>query len=142
VKLLAAGINVVTTTATSLVYPATANSDWRTLLTDAAVAGQASLHASGIFPGFASDYLALIMATQSNTIRTVRVTEVSLNDQYPVANVMMDGMGFGRPLDFEPLLAIPGVIESSWQGPIHLIAEGLGVVVTEVRGSLDRATTD
>ncbi|CAN5827000.1 diacylglycerol kinase [soil metagenome] len=141
-KFLAAGINVVTTTSTSWVFPLTANAEWRTILTDAALTGHASLYASGIFPGFASDYLALILATQSNTIRTVRVTEVSLNDHYPVAEVMMDGMGFGRPLDFEPMLAIPGVIESSWQGPIHLIAEGLGVSVTEVRGSLDRALTE
>jgi hypothetical protein len=29
-----------------------------------------------------------VLATQSNTIRTVRATEVSLNDHYPVADIM------------------------------------------------------
>lgn len=141
-RLLEAGINVVTTTSTRLVYPATFSPDWRDQLEAAARLGGASLYASGIFPGFGSDQLALVLATQSKAIHTVRVTEVSLNDHYPVASVMMDGMGFGRPLDFSPLLSMPGVIENSWAGPIHLIAQGLGVQVEEVRGSLDREPTD
>jgi len=55
---------------------------------------------------------------------------------------MMDGMGFGRPLDFEPMLKTPGFIEMAWNAPIHLMAEGLGVEVEEIRGSLHRRLTD
>lgn len=138
VRLLEAGINVVTTTSTQLVYPPTFSPRWREQLETAARSGGSSLYASGIFPGFGSDQLALTLATQSKAIRSVRVTEVALNDHYPVASVMMDGMGFGRPLDFTPLLSQPGVIEDSWSGPIHLIARGLGAAVEEVRASLDR----
>jgi hypothetical protein len=72
----------------------------------------------------------------------VKATEVALNDHYPVASVMMDGMGFGRPLDFEPMLKTPGFIETAWSAPIHLIGDGLGVKVEEIRGSLDRRLTD
>ena len=82
-----------------------------------------------------------MLATQSNTIDTVRVIEVSLNDHYPVATVMMDGLGFGRPLDFEPWIGKPGAIATSWRAPIHLIAAGLGAEVEEVRGELDRLPT-
>ena len=67
---------------------------------------------------------------------------MALNDHYPVADVMMDGMGFGRPLEFEPLLKTPGFIEFAWQAPIRLIAAGLGAEVAEVRGSLNRRLTD
>ncbi|MGH3677853.1 MAG: NAD(P)H-dependent amine dehydrogenase family protein [Mycobacterium sp.] len=142
-RLLEAGINVVSTTSTSLVYPpAYFAPDWRDQLEAAAKSGNASFYASGIFPGFASDQLALLMSTQSKTIRTVTVTEVALNDHYPVASVMEEGMGFGRPLDFEPMLKTPGFIEMAWKAPIHLIAAGLGVEVEEVRGSLDRQLTD
>ena len=142
-RLLEAGINVVSTTSTSLVYPpAYFAPDWRDQLEAAAKSGNASFYASGIFPGFASDQLALLVSTQSKTIRTVTVTEVALNDHYPVANVMEEGMGFGRPLDFEPMLKTPGFIEMAWKAPIHLIAAGLGVEVEEVRGSLDRRLTD
>ncbi|ODQ87853.1 dihydrodipicolinate reductase [Mycolicibacterium holsaticum] len=142
-KLLTAGINVVTTTSTTLVYPpAYYSPDWRDQLEKAATTGNASLYASGIFPGFGSDQLALLLATQSKTIRRLKVTEVALNDHYPVADIMMNGMGFGHPLDFEPMLKTPGFIEMAWRAPIELMAAGLGVGVEEVRGDLDRCLTD
>lgn len=143
VRLLKAGINVVSTTSTSLVYPpAYYSPEWRDRLEAAAKSGDVSFYASGIFPGFGSDQLALLLATQSKKIRCVKVTEVALNDHYPVADVMMNGMGFGHPLDFEPMLKTPGFIEMAWGAPIYLVAAGLGVEVEEVRGSLDRRLTD
>jgi 2,4-diaminopentanoate dehydrogenase len=138
-RLLEAGINVVSTSSTSLVYPpAYFAPDWYDQLDAAAKDGGVSFYASGIFPGFASDQLALLMTTQSKSIRSITASEVALNDHYPVADVMMDGMGFGRPLDFEPMLKTPGFIEMAWKAPIYLMAKGLGVEVDEVRGSLDR----
>jgi 2,4-diaminopentanoate dehydrogenase len=142
-KLLDSGINVVSTSSTSLVYPpAYFSPEWREQMETAAKTGNASFYASGIFPGFGSDQLALLLATQSKKIGCLKVTEVALNDHYPVADVMMNGMGFGHPLDFEPLLKTPGFIEMAWRAPIHLIAAGLGVEVEEVRGTLDRRLTD
>lgn len=142
-RLLKAGINVVSTSSTSLVHPPSYFApDWRAQLEGAAQAGGASFYASGIFPGFASDQLALLMTTQSKRIRTITASEVALNDHYPVADVMMNGMGFGHPLDFQPMLATPGFIEIAWKAPIYLIASGLGAEVEEVCGSLDRRLTD
>ena len=141
-RLLAAGVNVVSTSTTSLVYPPSYfATDWRNQLDAAARAGGASFYASGIFPGFASDQLALLMTTQSKSIRTVTATEIALNDHYPVADVMTDGMGFARPLDFTPMLETPGFIEMAWKAPIHLIATGLGAEVEQIRGTLDREIT-
>ncbi|MEZ0342586.1 dihydrodipicolinate reductase [Mycobacterium sp. pV006] len=143
VRLLDAGINVVTTSSTTLVHPPSFYSpEMREQLSAAAQSGGASLYASGIFPGFGSDQLALLLTTVSKTITAVTVTEVALNDHYPVADVMTDAMGFARPLDFQPLLATPGFIEMAWRAPIELMAEALGVEVAEVRGSLDRRITD
>ena len=142
-RLLEAGINVVSTSSTSLVYPPSYFApDWREQLEAAAIGGRASFYVSGIFPGFASDQLALLLTTQSKNIRSITASEVALNDHYPVADVMMDGMGFGRPLDFEPMLKTPGFIEMAWKAPISLMAEGLGVQVQEVRGYLDRQLSD
>jgi 2,4-diaminopentanoate dehydrogenase len=141
-RLLEAGINVVSTTSTSLVYPpAYFQATWREQLESAAKSGNASFYASGIFPGFGSDQLALVLATQSRAIRTLKASEIALNDHYPVASVMIDGMGFARPLDFEPMLSTPGFIEMAWKAPIYLIAAGLGVEVEQIRGSLDRRLT-
>jgi 2,4-diaminopentanoate dehydrogenase len=142
-RLLAAGINVVSTSSTSLVYPpAYFAPDWYNQLDAAATTGGASFYGSGIFPGFASDQLALLMATQSKNIRCLTASEVALNDHYPVADVMMDGMGFGRPLDFEPMLKTPGFIEMAWKAPIYLMAAGLGVQIAQIRGTLDRELTN
>ena len=141
-RLLQAGINLVTTTSTELVYPPVADEALRERLDKAAAAGNASLYASGIFPGFASDELALLLTTQSRNIQTLRLIECSLNDHYPVADVMMDGLGFARPLDFEPFIALPGVIPTVWRPPIALIARGLNVELDEIRGRVDRQLTD
>lgn len=142
VRFLASGINVVSTSSTSLVYPPSYFSpEWRDELEWAACQGGASFYASGIFPGFASDQLALLLTTQSKSIRRITVSEVSLNDHYPVADVMMNGMGFGHPLDFEPLLKTPGFIELAWSAPLDLIASGLQVEIEGVRGTLDRRLT-
>lgn len=142
-RFLAAGINVVSTSTTSLIYPPSYfATEWRDQLAAAAHAGSASFYASGIFPGFASDQLALAMSTQSKKIRKLTVSEIALNDHYPVADVMINGMGFARPLDFEPMLKTPGFIEIAWKAPIHLIGDGLGVEVQEIRGTLDRELTE
>ncbi|MEB3982570.1 dihydrodipicolinate reductase [Mycobacterium sp. 663a-19] len=142
VRLLQAGINVVSTSSTSLVHPPSYFApDWRDRLEAAAKSGGASLYVSGIFPGFASDQLALLMTTQSKGIRTITASEVALNDHYPVADVMMDGLGFGRPLDFEPMMKTPGFIEMAWKAPICLIADGLGAELDGVRGTFDRELT-
>ncbi len=143
IRLLEAGINVVSTSSTSLVYPPSYFApNWRDDLEAAAKSGAASLYVSGIFPGFASDQLALLMTTQSKNIRCITASEVALNDHYPVADVMMDGLGFGRPLDFEPMMTTPGFIEMAWKAPIYLMARGLGVEVEQVRGYFDREPTD
>lgn len=142
-RLLSAGINVVSTTSTGLIYPPSYFApQWRDQLESAAQSGGVSLYVSGIFPGFASDQMALLMTTQSKSIRSITVSEVALNDHYPVADVMMDGLGFGRPLDFEPMLKTPGFIELTWKAPLYLIADGLGVEVEQVRGTMDRELTD
>ena len=135
-------MNVVTSTSTDLVFPPVADAAVRERLAAAAERGGASLYASGIFPGFASDELALLLTTMSRNIRTVQLIEVSLNDHYPVGEVMMDGLGFGRPMDFEPMVALPGVIPMIWRAPIELVARGLGVQLDEIQGRLDRQLTE
>ena len=83
-----------------------------------------------------------MLATQSETIRTIHASEVALYDDYPVVDTMMDGMGFGRPLDFTPMLANPRVIGFQWGPGLRLIADGLGFKIDEIREKFDRVPTD
>ena len=140
VRFLQAGINVVTTTSTRAIYPPTFDPTWRNQLADAAKAGGASFYASGIEPGFALDQLPLVLSTQSGSIRSIHAYEIGLYDDYAVASVMMDGMGFGRPMDFQPYVATPGLV--LWTSQIRLIADALGARVDEFRQVVERAPTD
>ena len=134
VKLLEAGINVVTTSTTRLVNPhAYEPAEWRDQLVAAAKQGQVSLYASGIEPGFAADYLPLVLSTQSSSIEKIHAFEIGLYDDYGVPDIMSDALGFGRPLDYQPWIGFPGAIAGEWQGQIRLIADALGVEVQEVR---------
>ncbi|WP_068270186.1 dihydrodipicolinate reductase [Aldersonia kunmingensis] len=143
VRLLEAGINVVTTTVNRLIYPPGFEPDiWRNQLAEAAQVGGVSLYASGIEPGFAADHLVLMLATQSKSIRTISASEIALYDDYPVAETMMDAMGFGRPLDYMPALAYPGTIAFQWGPGLRLIAHGLGLQIDEIRETFDRVPTD
>ncbi len=108
----------------------------------AAKAGQVSLYASGIEPGFAADYLPLVLTTQSSQIEKIHAYEIGLYDDYGVPDIMSDAMGFGRPLDYEPWIAMPGAIEGEWQGQIRMVADALGVEVQEMRSTFDRAVTE
>lgn len=143
VKLLEAGINVVTTSTTRLVNPhAYEPAEWREQLAAAAKQGQVSLYASGIEPGFAADYLPLVLSTQSSSIETIHSYEIGLYDDYGVPDIMINGLGFGQPLDYQPWISFPGAIAGEWAGQLRLIGNALGVEVQEVREDFDRAITD
>ncbi|MGP4053617.1 NAD(P)H-dependent amine dehydrogenase family protein [Mycobacterium sp. 4D054] len=143
VKLLSAGINVVTTSTTRLVNPhAYVPVEWRDQLATAAKEGQATLYASGIEPGFAADYLPLVLSTQSSSIEKIHAYEIGLYDDYGVPDIMSDALGFGRPLDYQPWISFPGAIAGEWQGQLRLVADALGVELDEVRETFDRAVTD
>ena len=84
--------------------------EWRDQLATAAQQGQVSLYASGIEPGFAADYLPLVLSTQSAPIEKIHAYEMGLYDDYGVPDIMSDALGFGRPLDHEPWIGFPGAI--------------------------------
>jgi hypothetical protein len=142
VRLLAAGVNVVTTSSWSLIYPPGFDPTWRAQLEEAVAQGGASLYASGIEPGFAADQLPILLTTMSNTITSIRSSEIAMYDTYPVTFMMMDVMGFGRPPDYEPMIGLPGALISAWGPGINLTASALGMELDEIREEVDRAVTD
>lgn len=139
VRLLEAGINVVTVSSPSLVYPPAYDPTAAAKLARAAASGGVSFYASGIEPGFAGDHLPLTLATLSREITSIRSIEIFLYHEYPVAFMMRDVMGFGLPMDYEPLLATPGAQTGAWGPSVHLVATGLGVEIEQVREVYERA---
>jgi hypothetical protein len=120
------------------VYPPAYGPAATAQLAAAATAGGVSFYASGIEPGFAGDHLPLTLATLSRSIESIRSIEIFLYHEYPVAFMMRDVMGFGLPLDYEPLLATPGAQTSAWGPSVRLVADALGVEIEEFREVYER----
>lgn len=141
VRLLEAGINVVTTTSTHMIDPDTYESPFREQLFAAGEKGKATIYNGGIEPGFLADYLPIVLATQSKSIRKVHSYEIGLYDDYGVEFIMREGMGFGMPLDYKCWMDAPGAIAHNWKGQIGLVAKQLGVKVQEIRSTFEKAPT-
>ena len=83
-----------------------------------------------------------MLATQSSSIRPIRCAEIFLYDQYPVVFSIRDVMGFGMPMDYEPLLATRGAQSGAWGPSINLVAAGLGITLDGLREQYDRVAAD
>lgn len=142
VRILEAGVNVVTVSTPALVYPSGYDPAFTAQLEAAARSGRATLYASGIEPGFAADHLPLLLCTQSDRITSIHSTEIFLYHTYPVVFDMRDVMGFGLPLDYEPLLALPGSQTIAWGPSLRLMADALGVEIESTKEKYERVPAD
>lgn len=132
-RILAAGVNVVGSSAVFLQYP------WEVLpaeliapIEQATEQGQASLFVNGIDPGFANDLLPLALAGTCQSIEQIRCMEIVDYATYDSATVMFDVMGFGKPLDELPMLLQPGVLSLAWGSVVRQLAAGLGIELDAV----------
>lgn len=132
-RILAAGVNVVASSAVFLQYP------WGVLpaeliepIESAAEAGGASIFVNGIDPGFANDLLPLALAGTCQQIEQIRCMEIVDYATYNSAAVMFDVMGFGKPIDETPMLLQPGVLSLAWGSVVRQLAAGVGIELDEV----------
>jgi len=139
--LLRAGVNVVTVSSPGLVYPPAWDAEMTAALTSAALAGGASLYASGVEPGFVGDQLVAVLATASDTITAIRTQEIFRYDTYANEFLMFDVFGFGRPLDSTPLMQFAGSQQHAWGPPVHYVAAALGITLDEIRETYERCET-
>jgi len=127
-RILAAGINVVSSGPVFLQYPyGVVDEGMYTPVVEAAVAGGVSLFVNGVDPGFANDALPLVLSGVSEQIDEVRVAEVLNYATYNQGMVLFDIMGFGRPIDDVPMILQPGVMTMAWGSVVRQLAAGLEV---------------
>jgi hypothetical protein len=133
-RFLAAGINVVSSSPVFLQYPyGVVPQEFLDPIEQAAQAGGASLFVNGVDPGFANDWLPLVLTSVSERIDEVRCMELLDYATYDNATVMFDVMGFGKPLDETPMLLQPGVLSLAWGSVVRQLAAGLGVELDELK---------
>ncbi|TCJ97656.1 dihydrodipicolinate reductase [Nocardia alba] len=138
-QILAAGINVVGTSFVWLAAPRYAG-DWvREPLEKACAAGGSSLYINGVDPGYSGDTLVHTALSLATRVDSITVQEIFDYANYDDAEYTGAAMGFGVAEDEElPPLFLPGVVESMWGGPVRALADGLGIVLDEVRQRTER----
>jgi 4-hydroxy-tetrahydrodipicolinate reductase len=144
-RILAAGMNVVSTSIVSLVHPRGGDEAVQQMvdrLEAACREGGTSCFTSGIDPGFANDLLPITLMGACERIESVRIQEILNYATYEQPEVLFNTMGFGQPLDRTPLLLLPGVLGFAWGGVIRMMAEAAGAELEEIREQFERATFD
>ncbi len=125
---LRAGINVVSSGPVFLQFPdGVMSDDVIAPIRAAAAEGNASLWVNGIDPGFANDWLPLVLTSVSERIEQIRCMEILNYATYDQAMVLFDIMGFGGSLDETPFLLTPGVLTTAWGSVVRQIAAGLDI---------------
>jgi hypothetical protein len=136
--ILAAGKNVVSSSVVPLVHPKSFFPEIVERLEDACRKGRSSFFTSGIDPGFANDLLPLVLSGLAGTWEEIRIQEIINYATYDQPQVLFETMGFGQPLEAEPLLLTPGTLAFAWGGTIRLLAEGLGLELEEIRQTYEK----
>jgi 4-hydroxy-tetrahydrodipicolinate reductase len=138
-RFLAAGINVVSSGPVFLQYPyGVVPNEIIRPLQEAAESGGASLWVNGIDPGWANDWLPLVVTSASERIDEVRCSEICDYSTYDVRDVVVDIMGFGKPVEETPMLLLPGVLSLAWGSVVRQLAAALDVTLDEVTEVIER----
>ena len=137
-RVLASGTNVVNTAMVFLVYPPFIPDGFRTPLEAACAEGDSTLFTSGFDPGWSGDVIPLALAGACERVDSVRVTEMMDYSTYADPDFTGVFFGFGRRLDYEAQLFMPGAVSGGWGGMIHMVADALGWKVDELREEHER----
>jgi 4-hydroxy-tetrahydrodipicolinate reductase len=138
-RFLRAGVNVVSSSPVFLQFPdGVVPDEVSAPIRAAAAEGNASLWVNGVDPGFANDWLPLVLTGVCERIDEVRCLEILDYSTYDNANVLFDIMGFGKPMSEIPMLLQPGVLSLAWGSVVRQLAAGLGVELDAVEEHYER----
>ncbi|MBG6086027.1 diacylglycerol kinase [Actinomadura viridis] len=131
-RILAAGIDVVSTSIIPMVHPPSADPETVQRLRDACATGRSSILTSGLDPGIMNDVLPLALSSICLRIESIRVSEVMNYGTWDKPEAILGKFGFGKPLDHRPPMVMPGVLTVMWGTVVHLLADRLGVVLDAI----------
>jgi 4-hydroxy-tetrahydrodipicolinate reductase len=132
-RALASGKNVVSSSVVALVYPKSAPASLVAPVEKACREGGTSCFTTGIDPGFCNDLIPMTLMGLCERVDKVWIQEILDYASYDQPKTLFDIMGFGKPLDANPILLAPGALTLAWGGVIHMMADGLGVKLDEIR---------
>lgn len=137
-RILQAGINVVGIALIHLIYPPHAEAAIREPLEAACKAGDSTLFINGMDPGFSGDVLPLAALQIADQVEEIRVQEICDYGTYEDPDFTGVAFGFGQAPESEPLMSLPGVLTHSWGGMLKMVAQAIGVEISEIREVYER----
>lgn len=141
-KFLSRGINVVSPSVPDLMWPKAAfNKQLVEEIRKAAEEGKASIYINGQEPGYA-EHQAMMLATCSNTIRSLTVTEMYNYSSSQVREELTFGYGFDELPDYQAALESPQAQIGIWSIPLINIANKLGYELDDITASFEKRVTD
>ena len=136
VRILGAGVNVVTTAA---FINGRRLGPERERLVDACARGGASLFGTGISPGWA-ELLGIVLAGISNRIDKITISEAAHTALYDSPDTERPA-GFGRPIDDPDLQKLTAEGTAVFGEAVAMLADALGVELDEIVCTAEHART-
>jgi 4-hydroxy-tetrahydrodipicolinate reductase len=136
-RLLAAGINVVTTCG-AFHYPPSMDPEVRAKVEAACELGGSSVHSTGSSPGFISEAVPLVLTSIQRQLNALVIEEYADLSQRNSPDLLLHVMGFGREAGpFEQFRA--DYLRSSFGPSLQLVADAIGLPLDSVEASGDLA---
>ena len=132
-QILSGGANIVTTSVGSLISPKSVRPDVLERIEAACREGGTTIFSTGIDPGVFSDFLPVALTGCGRRIDAVRIHEMAVYESGSQSDsVAFEQVGFGLPLDTITPLVHPDGLKAAWGGVITMIADELGVTLTDI----------
>ena len=132
-RLLAAGINVVTTCG-KFHHPASMDPEVLANVQAACELGGTSVHSTGSSPGFITEAVPLVLTSIQRQLTALTIDEYADLSQRNSPELLFDLMGFGRPAGpFEQFRA--DYLRSSFGPSLYLVADAIGLPLDSVEAS-------
>jgi hypothetical protein len=141
-RLLASGKNVISTALTVLIYPKAAGAQICERIELACRAGGTSFHGTGIEPGWAAEVLPLTLSPLCRRIDSILVQEIFDYATYPSVEMLFGVMGFGKPGQSVPPIALSPGQGGAFLAPLMMVADALGATIEGVIYRCDLAFAD
>jgi len=138
VRCLGAGKDVTSTSFYGLLHPPSAPRALLDVVEPACAEGGSSVFVSGIDPGWALDILPALVSGVGAGITEVRVQEVFNYALYDQPDVVRHVIGFGGPMDQEPLMLLDFSLQMVWAPMVRLLADLLEVELDDVTTHVER----
>ena len=135
---LEAGVNVVSTSFYTLLYPDICPEDMADSINQSCQKGNSSVLVSGMDPGWVVDILPVLISGAGAGITEIRCQEIFNYATYDQPEVVRNIVGFGNSMKNTPMMLIPFALQTVWEPMIRLIADQLELKLDSIEVVIER----